>query len=223
MDCSTPGFSVPCHFMSIESVMPCNHLLLCRPLLLLPSIFPRIRVFSSESAVGISWLKYWSLSFSISPSNEYSGLISFRIDWFDILAVQGILKSPPAPQFESINSLAFSLYGPTLASVDDYWKTIALTIGTFVSKVMSMLFNMLTRFVIAFLPRSKCLFISWLQLPSTVILELKKVKSFTVSIVSPSICHKVMELDAMMSLSQLFHSPFSLSSRRSLVHLCFLP
>ena len=154
MDCSTPGFSVPCHFMSIESVMPCNHLLLCRPLLLLPSIFPRIRVFSSESAVGISWLKYWSLSFSISPSNEYSGLISFRIDWFDILAVQGILKSPPAPQFESINSLAFSLYGPTLASVDDYWKTIALTIGTFVSKVMSMLFNMLTRFVIAFLPRS---------------------------------------------------------------------
>ena len=110
--------------MSIESVMPSNHLILCRTLLLPPSVFPRIRVFSNESALRIRWPKYWSFSFSISPSNEYSGLISFRIDWLDLLAVQGILKSPPAPQFESINSSALSfLYGPTLTSVDDYWKT----------------------------------------------------------------------------------------------------
>ena len=131
MDCSTPGFpvlpfisrSLP-KLMSIESVMPSNHLILCRPLLLLPSIFPSIRVFSNESALRIRWLKYWSFSFSISPSNEYSGLISFRIDWFDPLAVWGnSQESSPAPQFESISSSVFSLlYGSTLTSIHDYWK-----------------------------------------------------------------------------------------------------
>ena len=109
--------------MSIESVMPSNHLILCRPLLLLPSIFPNIRVFSNESAVCIRWPKYWSFSFNISPSNEHSGLISFRMDWMDLLAVQGTLKSSPTPQFKSINSLVLSpLYVPTLTSIHDYWK-----------------------------------------------------------------------------------------------------
>ena len=130
MDCSTPGFPVLHHLPKLlkliltESVMPSNHLILCHPLLLPPSIFPSIRIFSNESALYISWPKYWSFSFSISPSNEYSGLISFRIDWFDLLAVQGILKSLlQYLQFESINSLVLSfLYGPTLTSVHDYWK-----------------------------------------------------------------------------------------------------
>ena len=109
--------------MSIKSVMPSNHLILCRPFLLLPSIFPNIKVFSSESSLCIRWPKYWSFSFSISPSNEYSGLTSFRIDWFDLLAVQGTQEFSPAPQFESINFLVFSLHcGPTLTSVHDYWK-----------------------------------------------------------------------------------------------------
>ena len=109
--------------MSIESVIPSNHLILCHPLLLLPSIFPRIRVFSNESALRIRWPKYWSFSFNISPSNEYSGPISFRMDWLDLLAVQETLKSPPTPQFKSINSSALSfLYSPTLTSIHDYWK-----------------------------------------------------------------------------------------------------
>ena len=109
--------------MSIELVMPSNHLILCHPLLLLPSIFPRIRVFPNESAVHIRWPKYWRLSFSISPSNEYSGLISFRIDWFDLLAGQGTQESSPAPQFKNINFLALRfLYGPTLTFIHDYWK-----------------------------------------------------------------------------------------------------
>ena len=113
----------PPKLMSIESVMPSSHLILCRPLLLLPSVFPSIRVFSNESALCIRWPKYWSFSFSISPSNEYSGLISFRIDWLDLLAVQGILKSPPTPQSKSINSSALCfLYSPTLTSIHDYWK-----------------------------------------------------------------------------------------------------
>ena len=171
--------------------MPSNHLILWRPLLLLPSIFPSSRVLSNESVLCIRWPKYWSFSCSISPSNEYSGLISFRTDWLDLLAVQGTLKSSPTPQFKSINSSAFSfLYGPTLTSIHDYWKTIALTTRTFVGKVMSLLFNMLSILVIAFLPRSKCLLIFWLQSPSAVILEPKKIKSLIVSIVSPSICHK---------------------------------
>ena len=109
--------------MSIESVMPSNHLILCHPLLLLPSVFPSIRVFSNESALHIRWPKYWRFSFSTSPSSEYPGLISFRMDWFDLLAVQGILESSPAPQFESINSSALVLlYGPSLTSVHDSWK-----------------------------------------------------------------------------------------------------
>ena len=110
--------------MSTESMMPSNHLILCHPLLLLPSIFPSIRVFSNELALHIRWQKYWHFNFSISPSNEYSGLISFRIDWFDLLAVQGIFKSSPATQFNSINSFVLSLlYGPTLTSIHDYWKS----------------------------------------------------------------------------------------------------
>ena len=178
--------------------MPSNYLILCRPLLLLPSIFPSIRVFSSESVLHIRWPKYYSFSFSISPSNEYSELISFRIDWFDLLAVQETLESPPAPQFKSVSSLALSLlYGPVLTSIHD-GKTIALTIWTLVGKVMSLLFNTLSEFVIAFLPRSKHLLISWLYSPSTVILEPKKMKSVTVSIVSPSIHHEVMGLNAMI-------------------------
>ena len=165
--------------MSIKSVMPSNHLILCHPLLLLPSIFPSIRAFSNESVLHIRWPKNWSFSFSISSSNEYSGLISFRIDWLDLLAVQGTLESSPAPQFKSINSLVFIYPYMTTG------KIIALTIQIFVGKVMSLLFNMLSRVVIAFLPRSEHLLISWLQSPSAVILEPKKIKSVTVSIVSP--------------------------------------
>ena len=137
--------------MSIESVMPSNHLILCHPLLLLPSTFPSIRVFSSESVFRIRWPKYRSFSFSISPSNEYSGLISFRIAWLDLLAVQGTLQSSLPPQFKSIISLALSfLYSPTLISIHDYWKTTALTRWTFVGKVMSLLFNMLSMLIITF-------------------------------------------------------------------------
>ena len=160
--------------MSIESVMLSNYLILCHPLLLLPSNFPSIRVFSNESALHIRCQKYWSFSFSISPSNEYSGLISFRIDWFDLLAVQ---VSSPAPQFKSTNSSELSLpYGPTLISIHDYWED-----HSFVSKLISLLFNILSRFVIAFFPRNKRLLISWLQSPSVVILEPKKRKSVTAS------------------------------------------
>ena len=132
--------------MSIESVVPSNHVVLFNPLLLLPSIFPSIRVFSNELAVCIRWTKYWSFSFSISPSNEYSGLISFRIDWIDLLeSPQDSQESSPTPEFKSINSSALSfLHGPTLTSVHDYWKNVTLTRWTFVSKVMSLLFNMLS-------------------------------------------------------------------------------
>ena len=139
--------------MCTESVMPSNHLNLCRLLLFLPSISPSIRVFSSDLALHLQWPKYWSFSFRISPSNEYSGLISFRIDWFDLFAVQGT----PATQFEIISSSAFNLlYGPVLTSAYmTTGKIIALTIWTIVSKVMSLLFNTLSRFVVAFLPRSK--------------------------------------------------------------------
>ena len=156
--------------MSFELVMPSNHLVLCRLFLLMPSIFPSIKVFSNESALRIWWPKYWS--FSSSPSNEYSGLISFRIDWFDLLVVQGTQEPSSSPQFECINSLALSLlYDPTLTSIQDYWKNHSFDL---VGKEMSLLFNTLSRFVIAFLPRSKHLLISWLQSPSTMILEPKK-------------------------------------------------
>ena len=132
--------------MSIESVMPSNHLILCRSLLLLPSMFPSIRVFSNELALHIRWPKYWSFSFTISPSNEYSGLISFRIDWFDLLVIQGVLKSPLKPQFKRINSSALSfLYGPS-PSIHDYWKNHSFDNTDLVGKVMSLLFNMLSVF-----------------------------------------------------------------------------
>ena len=146
-------------FMSIESVMPFNYFILCHPLLLLPSIFPSIRLFSNESVLHFRWPKSWSFSFNISPSNEYSALISFRMDWLDLLAVQGTLESSPTPQFKSINSLALSfLYSPTLTPELSYMttgKTKALIRQTFVGKVISLLFNMLSRWVITFLPRSK--------------------------------------------------------------------
>ena len=164
--------------------MPSNHLFLCRPPLP-PSIFPRIRVFSNELVLRIRWSKYWSFSFNISPSNEYSGLISFRIDWLDLLADQGTLKcllqhhsSKAAILWHSVFFIV-QLSHPYMTT----GKTIALTRLTFVGKVMSLLFNMLPRLVIAFLPRSKRLLISWLQSPSAVILEPKKIKFVSVSIV----------------------------------------
>ena len=165
--------------------MPSNHLIFCCPLLLLPSIFPRIRVFSNESALHIRWPKYWSFSFSISPSNEYSGLISFRINWFDLLTVQGTLKS--LPQHHSMKASVFQHSVFFMVQLSHPYmtmgKTITLTRWTFVGKVMSLLFNILSRLVVTFLPRSNCLLISWLQSPSAVILESKKIKSATVSIV----------------------------------------
>ena len=165
--------------MSIESVMPSNHLTLCRPLLLLLSIFPSIRVFSNESALHIRWPKYWSFSFSISPSNEQPGLISFRMDWLDFLAVQGTLKSLLQHHSSKASILWHSAFFIVQHShlYTTTGKTIALTIWTFVGKVMSLLFNMLSRLVITFLPSSKSLLISWLQSPSAVILEPKKIKS----------------------------------------------
>jgi len=147
--------------MSIESVMPSNHLILCRPLLLLPSIFPSIRVFSNESTLYIRWPKYWSFSFSISPSNEYSGWISFRMDWLDLLAVQGTLKSllQHNSKISILQQSAFFM-AQLLHSYMTTRKTIALTILTFIGNVMSLLFNMLSRFVTTSLPRSKHLLIS---------------------------------------------------------------
>ena len=165
--------------MSLESVMPSNHLIFCHPFLL-PSIFSRTRVFSNESALRIMLPKYWSFSFSISPSNEYSGLISFRIDWFDLLAVQGTLKS--LLQHHSSKALILQCSAFFMVQLSHPYmttgKTIALTRQTFVSKVMSLLFNVLSRLVIAFLPRNKHLLISWLQSPSAVILEPKKMSLF---------------------------------------------
>ena len=164
--------------MSIKSVMPSNHLILCRPLLLLPSVFPSIRVFSNGSALRIRWPKYWSFSFSISPSNEYSGLISFRMDWLYLLAVQGALKSLLQHHSSKASILQHSAFFIVQLS-HPYMtagKTIALTRWTFVGKVMSLLFNMLSRLVIIFLPRGKRLLISWLQSPSAVILEPRKNK-----------------------------------------------
>ena len=173
---------------SIESVMPSSHLILCHPLLILPPIPPSIRVFSNESTLHMRWPKYWSFSFSISPSNEHPGLISFRMDWLALLAVQGTLKS----LLQHHSSKASILWCSALFTVQvshpymTTGKTIALTRWTFVGKVMSLLFNMLSKLVITFLPRSKRLLISWLQSPSAVILEPPKIKSDTVSTVSPS-------------------------------------
>ena len=164
--------------MSIESVMPSNHLILCRPLFLLPSIFPSIRVFSNESVLRIRWPNYWSFSFNISPSNEYSGLISFRKDWLDLLAVQGTLKSLLQHHSSKASILLLSAFFMVQLSHPHMTtgKTTALTRQTFVDKVMSLLFNMLSRLVITFLPGSKRLLISWLQSPSAVILEPQKNK-----------------------------------------------
>ena len=186
--------------MSIESVMPSNHLILCHPFLLLPSIFPRIRVFSSESALHIRWAKCWSFKFNISHSSEYPGLICFRMDWLGLLAVQGTLKSLLQHHTSKASILRCSAFF-TVQLSHPYMstgKTIALTRRTLVGKVMSLLLNMLSRLVITFLPRSKHLLISWLQSPSAVILEPQKIKSDTVSTVSPSISHEVMGPDAMI-------------------------
>ena len=184
--------------ISIASVMPSNHLILYRPLLLLLSIFPSIRGFSNESALWIRWPNYWRFSFSISPSKENSGLISFRMDWLDLLAVQGTLKS----LFQHRSSKASILQPSAFFIVQlshpymTTGKIKALTRRTFVGKVMSLLFNLLSRLVITFLPRNKHLVIPWLQSPSAVIWEPTKIKSVAVSTVFPSICHEVMGPEA---------------------------
>ena len=182
MDYSTPGFPGSHHlpslpkFMSVELVIPSNHLILCCPLLFLPSIFPSIEIFSNELAVRIGWSKYWSFSFSLSPSNEYSGLISLKIDRFDLLAVEGTLKS--LLQHHSLKTSILQHSAFFMVQLSHRYmaagKAIPLTIQAFVGKVMSLLFNALSRFVIAFLPRSSCLLISWLRSPSAVILEPKE-------------------------------------------------
>ena len=181
--------------MSIESVMPSSHLILCRPLFLLPPIPTSMRVFSNESTLHIRWPKYWSFSFSIIPSKEHPGLIFYRMDWLDLLAVQGTLKSLLQHHNSKASILRCSAFF-TIQLSRPYMttgKTIALTRWTFVGKVMPQLLNMLSRLVITFLPRSMCLLISWLQSPSAVILEPRKIKSDTVSTVSPSICHERLE------------------------------
>ena len=201
--------------MSIESVMPSNHLILCHPLLLLSSILPSISVFSNESILHIRWPKYWSFSFSICPSNEYSGLVSSRMDWLDLLSVQGTLKCLLQHHSSKASILRHSAFFIVQLS-HPYMttgKTIALTRWTFISKVMSLFFNMLSMLVTVFLQRSKHLLISWLQSPSSVILEPKKIKSVTVSSVSSSVCHEVMGTDARIFafecwiISQFFHFP----------------
>ena len=196
--------------------MPSNRLILCRPLFLLPPIFPDIRVFSNESALRNRWPKYWSFSFNISPSNEHPGLISFKMDWLDLLAVQGTHKS----LLQHHSSKASVLWRSAFFIVQlshiymTIGKTIALTRRTFVGKVISLLFNMLSRLVITFLPGNKHLLISWLQSPSAVILEPPKIKSATVSTVSPAIFHELMGPDAMILFFWMlsFKPTFSLSS-----------
>jgi len=193
VDCSpqdTLSFTISWEFAQTHVlwvVMPSNYLILCCPLLFLPSIFPSIRVFSSESALCFRWPKYLSFSFSISPSNEYSGFISFRIDWFDLLAVQGALKS--LLQYHSLRTSVPWYSAFFMVQLSHPYMTTGKTVirWIFVSKVMSLFFNMLSRFVIAFLPRSKCLLISWLQSLSVVILEPKKIESVTVLTISLNI------------------------------------
>ena len=215
--------------------MPSSHLILCRPLLLLPPIPPSIRVFSIESTLRMRWPKYWSFSFSIILSKEIPGLISFRMDWLDLLAVQWTLKSLLQHHTSKASILQCSAFFTVYLS-HPYMttgKTIALTRRTPVGKVMSLLLNILSRQVITFLPRSKRLLISWLQPPSAVILKPQKMKSDTVSTVSPSISHEVMGPDAMIfvflmlsfkpKVLRVFHSPLSLSSRGFSVPLHFLP
>ena len=209
MDSSMPGFPVhhklpeltQTHVHRVSDAIQPSHLLSSPS----PptSIFPSIRVFSNESVLRIRWPKYWSFSFSINPSNEYSGLISFRMDWLDLLAVQETLQSLLQHHSSKASILWCSAFFIVQIS-HPYMttgKTIALTRQNFVGKAMSLLFNILSRFVIAFLPRSKCLLISWLPSTSAVILEPKKVKSLTLSTVSPSVGHEVMGPDAMILVS----------------------
>jgi len=195
--CPPPSPGIHSHLCP-SSQWPSSHLILCRPLLLLPPIPPSIRVFSSESTLRMRWPKYWSSSFGIIPSKEHPGLISFKMDWLDLLAVQGTCESLLQHYSSKASILRPSAFF-TVQLSHPYvttGKTIALTRRTFVGKVMSLLFNILSRSVITFLPRSKRLLISWLQSPSAVILEPKKMKSDTVSTVFPSISHKVMGPDA---------------------------
>ena len=199
-----------------ESMMPSSHFILCCPLLLLPPIPPSIRVFSNESTLHMRWPKYWSFSFSISPSNEHPGLVSFRMDWLDLFAVQGTLKSFLQHHSSKASILRRSAFFTAQLS-HPYMttgKTIALTRWTFVGKVISLLFNMLSRLGITFLPRSNRLLISWLQSPSAVILEPPKIKSAAVSTVSLSISHEMMGPDAMILVFWMlsFKPTFSLSS-----------
>ena len=198
--------------------MPSSHLILCRPLLLLPPIPPSIRVFSNESTFHMRWPKYWSFSFNISPSNEHSGLMSFRMDWLDLLEVQGTLKSLLQHHSSKASILWHSAFF-TVQLSPPYMttgKTIALTRRTFVGKVISLLFNILFRLVIAFLPRSKHLLISWLQSPPAVILEPPKIKSDTVSTVSSSISHEVMDFFTRDPYRQIIKSGSLLGLRQGL-------
>ena len=205
---------------------PTIYLILCHPLLLLPSIFPNIRVFSNKSVLQIRRPKYWRFSFNISPSSEYSGLISFRMDWLDLLAIQGTLKS-----LQHHSSKAAILRHSAFFVVQlshpyrTTGKTIAFTRYTFFGKVMSLLFNTLSRLVITFLPRANVFYFDGCNHHLQWFLETPKIKSLTVSTVSPSICHKVMGPDAMILVFWVlsFKPTFSLSSRGSLVLLCFLP
>ena len=211
--------------MSIESVMLFNHPILCCLILILPSHFPSIRVFSNKSVLGIKWPKYWSFSFSISPFSEQSVLVSFRIDWLDLLAVQGTLKS--LLQHHSLKTSILQCSAFFMIQLSHLYmttgKTIALTRWTFVSKVMSLLFNMLSRFIMGFLPRSSRLLISWLQSLSTAILEPRKIKSVTASTFPPYICHKVMGPDATILLLWMLSSkPAFLLSSFTLIKRLFI-
>ena len=233
MDCSTPLF--PVHhqlrsllkLMSIESVIPSNHHILCHLLLLLPSILPIIRIFSNESVLRIRWPNYWNFSFSLSPSNEYSGLISFGIDWLDLLAVQETLKSLLQHHSSKASIRWCSAFFIVQISYPymTTGKTIALTRWNFVGKVMSLLFNRLSRLVMVFLPRGKCLLISWLRSPSSVFLEPRKIKSLTVSIVPLSIGNEVMGPDAMILVFWMLSlkPAFSLSSFTFIKSLFIFP
>ena len=206
MDCSTPGF--PVHHQLLELAQTHVHRVsdAIQPSHPLSSPFPpafalsQHQGLSNESILCIRWPKYWSFSFSISPSNEHSGLISFRMDWLDLLAVQGTLKNLLQHHSSKTSILQHSAFFIVQLSHSyvTTGKVIALTRRPFVGKVMSLFFNMLSSLIIGFLPRSKCLLISWLQSPSAVILEPPKIKSVTVSIVSPSICHEVKGPDAMI-------------------------
>ena len=223
MDCSMQVFPVLHHIPEfaqthvhwVGDVIQPSHPLLSP--LLLPSIFPSIRIFSNESALRIRWPKYWSFSFSISPSNEYSGLISFWIDWF-ACSPRVSQEASPTPQFKNINSSMLNLHKEALISIHDYWKTIAFTRQTFVCKAMCLLFNMLSRLVITFLTRSKHLLISWWQSPPAVIFGAQENKVchrfYCVPIYLPwsdeTGCHDLKFFQCWV-LSQLFHSPLSLS------------